>query len=324
MRFKVVLTTVLLVLTFTLLFVQYSISKTPYKGFIFTDMPKEITANPGDTIEIKAGLLNIGWWWLHNFNLTLTGLPEDYEYNITPQYFDHFRILRAWNPTDGLYRVPENFTLTIKIPETGFGLHLLNLTGQEFFSWRKVGNSTLFLLKVISLPNFTISDMIIPEIVRENEPFTINFTVNNGGVGSGAISILIEAPEDWDVSERTKTVTLDANTSTPVEISITPTNTSGTISIYADYMQRENVINITKTGPYLVPLGVGEEPVAAPTGLTAFVDFVLGLGPIVIGIGLVLLVIIVWNVWGIYKGFKERKKPEEMKKQVEPSPNLEL
>ena len=59
MRFKVVLTTVLLVLTFTLLFVQYSISKTPYKGFIFTDMPKEITANPGDTIEIKAGLLNI-------------------------------------------------------------------------------------------------------------------------------------------------------------------------------------------------------------------------------------------------------------------------
>jgi len=315
MRFGVVIAVILLALTFTLFFVHYSTSKRPYRGFVFTDIPEEIVANPGDTVEINGGMLNIGWWWFHNFNLTLTGLPEDYEYNITPQYFEHMRILREWNPIDGLYRVPEKFTLTIKVPENGFGLHLLNLTGQEFFSWRRTGNSTYILLKVISLPEFTISDIVIPETVTEYEPFNISFTVENKGVGWGEIEITVEAPEDWDVSERTKTIALSPNTSIPVDITITPTNTSGSINLFADYWQRENIINITKMGPYLVPVPFEVAEEAPPTGFAAFAEFVSSLGPIVIGIGLILIVIIIWNVWSIYKGHKEKKKPEEMKKE---------
>lgn len=321
MRFGVAITVILIVLTFTLFFVHYSISKRPWRGFIFTDVPEEIVAYPGETVEIEGGMLNIGWWWMHNFNLTLTGLPEDYEYNITPQYFEHLRILREWNPIQGLYRIPENFTLSIKIPEEGFGLHLVNITGQEFFSWRKVGNSTHFLLRVISFPNFTISDIVVPEIVTEYEPFNISFTVENRGVGSGEINISIEVPEDWDISERSKLIVLGPNSSTPVDIIITPTNTSGSINLFADYLQRENIINITKIGPHLIPMPIELPPEEiAPTGFAALIEFVLSLGPIVIGIGLILLVIIIWNVWSIYKGYKEKKRPEEMKKkQAEPS-----
>jgi len=329
MKFRLFLIAALIALTFTALFIHYSISQVPkpWRGFTFSNIPQEIESYPGENITIEGGAINIGWYWLGDFHLTVSGLPEGYNYSITPSYFENLRILREWNPQQGVYRIPQNFTLLIKIPENGFGVHLVNITGQEFRSWYKFSNSTQFILKVISLPNFTITDIVIPETITQYQPFNLTFTAKNEGVGTGSLNITIDTPEDWDVSERTKTIVLDVGASQPVEIVITPTNTSGNINILAEYPYKETIVNITQLGPFLTPMPVELPPVElpGPTGFAAVVEFFRSLGPIVFGVGIILLIIIIWNVWGIYKGYKKKKEPEEMKekkKQAEPSNSI--
>lgn len=329
MKFSLLATAALIAFVFTAFFIHYSISQVPrpWRGFVFANIPQEIEAYPGENITIEGGAINIGWYWLGNFNLTLSGLPEGYDYNITPSYFENLRILREWNPIQGVYRIPQNFTLVINIPENGFGVHLVNITGQEFRSWYKFSNSTQFLLRVISLPNFTITDIAFPETATQYQPFNLTFTAKNEGVGTGSLNITIDVPEDWDVSERTKMIVLDAGASQDVKIVITPTNTSGYVNILAEYPYKETIINITQLGPFLTPMPIELPPVEVPrpTGFAAVVEFIRSLGPIVFGIGIILLIIIIWNVWSIYKAYKKKKEPEEMKekkKQVEPSNSM--
>src|SRR3990170_5142660 len=307
MKFRILAVASIIVLAFTAFFTQYSISQTPrpWRSFIFTDVPAEINAAPGETVTIKGGVLNNGWYWLGDFRLSLSGLPDGYNYTITPNYLEDLMILREWNPQQGVYRVPQNFTLSIKVPNEGFGVHILNMTGQESRSWYKFSNSTVILLKVSSTPKFTLSDIVIPETVAQYKPFNLTFTVNNEGEGSGTLNIAIDAPQDWDVSARNLVVSLDPGASQPVVVTVTPTNTSGNLNILAGYPYKETIVNITQVGPYLTPSPVEMPSEGVPSsGFAAVVEFVKGLGPIVFGIGVILLIIIIWNILGIYKGYK--------------------
>jgi len=325
MKFKLI-SLILIVVVASILLSSFAISPRPYRAFEII-VPEEVLAYPNETVTIEGGVLNKGIWLLHDFHLTLSDLPEDYEYEFSPGWWEHLMTIREWTPERGVYRVPVNFTLTIKVPEDAYGIHRVNITGQEFMSWRKVSNSTEFILKVITFPDFTITNLIVPEEVTEFEPFDMSFSVNNIGEGLGKIDISIELPEDWDISEKSKSLTLEPDTSESVELTITPTNTSGEILIYAEYPFKELILNITKVGPYLIPTPVGvpvEEP-EVPTGFAALLEFLKELSPLVIGIAIVLLLIIAWSAWGIYKSYGTRREPEEMKKkQVESTTFPEL
>jgi len=312
MRLKIA-SLILLTLIFTLSFTYLVTAPTPFRGISIT-VPDEVSGFPGETVTIDGEILNFGQWWLHDFNLTLSGLPENYDYSTNPEHWEHLRIIREWNPEKGVYKAPEKFTLTIKIPEDAVGVHLVNITGQEFVSWKKFSNSTQFILRVTSLAEFSIGDIIVPETVTEFEPFNISMNVKNEGTNVGRIDVTVEVPEDWSVDEKTKTLIIEGGESSPAEFMITPTNTSGEITVFAEYPHRETVLNITKIGPYLVPLPAVAPPTALPSGLAALIESIKDLGPIVIGIILVLVVIIAWNIWSIYKGYSSRKKPEKMKK----------
>ncbi len=296
---------------------KLSIAPLAYRSFEII-LPEEVSVYPGEEVEIKGGILNTGMYSLHWFNLTLTGLPENFEYEINPNYWEHLMILRDWNPKVGVYRVPHNFTLKIKVPKGASGLFLINVTGQEFLSWRKVSNSSLMILKVLPEANFTLTNISIPEEVKEFEPFNISMVVNNIGETRGDINISFELPAEWNISEKSVLVTLNPNESRELTFEIIPSNTSGEIKILAQYPYRREVIKIEKVGPYLIPKPreIEELPeFKLPTGFWALVESIKTLPDYIKGVIIILIIIIVYNILSIVKARREKKKPEEMKKE---------
>jgi len=299
----------------------------PIYGFVM-GLPPEVEVDSGDTVVVNGTLLNIGWYWLHNFNISVSGLPKGSEVNVTPSWFEHLRILREWTPEKGVYLVPEEFQLSIKVPEDSSGVFLVNVTGKEWTSWRQHSNSSTFILRVLPTepPKISLTDILVPEIVSPSEPFNISFEVNNEGAISQLVNLKVNAPEDWAVEPAEQKLVVQANSSEPVVFTLTPTSTSGEVSVFMEYPFRKEILNMTKTGPFIVPSGAFMPGIEfeLPTALASLLDFMKA-NVFVTIIAAILLLIILWNIWQIVKhyGFKSRRgKPEEMKKQVETANHL--
>jgi hypothetical protein len=293
----------------------------PYRGFSI-GMPEMVEAGPGELVTINGTILNFGYYWLHNFNLTASGLPEDYIVTFSPNWFEHVRVLRDWNPEQGLYLVPENFTMSIQVPENATGVFTVNVTGQEFTSWRQLSNSTTFIFRVSTPPKLSISNIVVPETVTEFKEFSISFSVRNDGLADQHVTLSVSAPADWIVAPE-QSLTVNASSSADVSFALTPTNTSGEISVLLEYPYKAQVLNITKVGPMLVPTAPG---IITPTGLIVWFEQQLKtMPPWIIVVAVVFLIIIVWNMYKILRSYRfkfVRKKPEEMKKQIESANHL--
>lgn len=306
-------------------FVQFVQAPRPLRGFIIT-LPSMVEASPGETVVVNGSILNIGLYWLRNFNITVKGLPEDFEVKLIPEKLDVVRILRAWDPEKGVYRVPEEFKIQIKVPENASGAHLLTVTGKEWFSWRKVENSTLLALKIVTPPKLSLSDIVVPEKVVEFEPFNISFEVKNEGAANQTVSLKVIAPQDWKVEPAVQDLTVEGLSSRLVVFTLIPTNTSGTISIFMEYPYRAQILNMTKTGPFIVPAVAEELPkleVQMPTALVALVEFVKK-NTLVTIIAAILLMIIFWNIWQIVKQIKVKKSRRRAEEMVELNPKPKL
>lgn len=280
-------------------------------------LPSEIEMDAGDTVVVNGTLLNVGWYWLHNFNISVSGLPKGSELNVTPSWFEHVRILREWNPERGVYLVPEVFQLTIKVPEDASGVFLVNVTGKEWRSWRQYSNSSAFILKVLPTepPRISLTDIVVPETVVPSEKFNISFEVKNEGVTSQMVTLKVIAPQDWVVEPAEQKMVVQANSSAPVVFTLTPTETSGEISIFMEYPFRKEVLNMTKTGPFIIPsAALAPAEFEMPTAMAELLNFMKANVFITI-IAAILLLIIFWNIWQIAKHYKlksRRGKPEEM------------
>ena len=344
-RFVGLLTLFLTIAFASVIFSQESVSIKLWRSFSI-QLPEEVNAAPGQTITINGGILNTGMWWMHEFNLSITGLPEGSQYYFSPQYFETVHTLKEWNSDIGVYLVPENFSLTITIPENAVGLHLVTVTGQEFQSAKQVTNSTQFVIKTLVEEHFTIANTSFPELVNEGQSFEVKVTVVNDGVKSGSVTVKASMPEDWAVDSKEKSITLEPKNSGDVTFAITPTITSGNVTITAEYLFNGNTTTITKVGPMLVPIpkstsgvttaATTAETTAATTaattaGVTAtlpstgllsgyasklFENF-MGMPLWVIIVAVILVIIILWNLYKIVSKYKfklVRGKPEEMKK----------
>jgi len=332
MKSRMLITFAVLVSILVLSSIQLSVSYAPrlYRSFRI-EVPTEITVSPGDTILINGSIYNTGLWWLHDFNLTLSGLS--YEHFVVPSHFDNLRILRGWDSDRGVYIMPETFLLTIKVPEDATGASFVTITGQEFQSWKQVSNTTTFVLKITSAPTkFSITDLVIPENVTEFQPFDISFTVNNEGSARGNITIATNASEDWTISEKVKTLNLDANSSSKVVLTITPTNSSGIISISAEYPYNQTIIHITKVGNLLIPMPKSATTTTQPVSpilpskiILPYFNTAIPLNKITLLIAIIIIVVLVilWKVLSMYQFKIKRGKPEEMKKQAETAEHVE-
>jgi len=332
MKSRVLITFVILVSILVFSSVELSASYAPrlYRSFRI-EVPTEVVASPGDTITINGSIYNTGLWWLHDFNLTLSGF--DYDYFVVPSHFDNLRILRGWDSDTGVYIMPETFILTIKIPEDATGPSFVTIKGQEFQSWKLVSNTTTFVLKVGSSAGgstqtkFSITDLVIPENVTEFKPFNISFTANNEGSAAGNITITTSASEDWTISEKVMALTLGANSSKKVDLTITPTNSSGIISISAEYPYNQTIIHITKVGNMLIPMSPTtpttqpNKPLLPSYVVLPYFNVAVPLNRITLLIVIIVIVVlaILWKVLSMYQFKVSRGKPEEMKKQITPA-----
>jgi uncharacterized membrane protein len=284
-------------------------------------LPPVIEGRPGETVVVEGGIINRGMFWLHKFTLTLSNLP--YPYEIIPDYFEHVRILRAWDSVKGTHRVPINFTIKIYLPQDATGIYLVNLTGQEHRSWRKVAKSSTFILRVLTnvtiTPNVTVSDLTLPEIVRAGEPFNLSFWVTNLEPVKIDANLSVEVPKNWEIDERTKTISLEPNTSEELKFKITPSETSGNVVVYLEYPYGVMLFNLTKYGPFLVPVTeVPEIPVEVEKPLLErIIEGAKRISPVIWAVIGLITLIVVWNILKIYKFYTGRRKPERVKKEVE-------
>jgi cell division protein FtsL len=296
-------------------------SITPFRGFVMT-LPDQINAQPGDTIIVNGSLMNIGYYWLHDFNLTYSGLPTDFQVSFTPQHWESLMTIRAWDPVNGLYKVPVPFNMTIKIPATAAGAYAINITGQEFQSWKQIQNSSVFVLKVGGVANVTpvsvqgtisVSELIVPETIQEFQPFNVTFNLVNSGDKSQTANISLQAPADWTVTAQ-QSVDVPANNSVPIVFTVIPTATSGNLAVVLEYPYQQTILNITKAGPYLIP-STNETQVSQvlPSGLISFIQENTVLTIIIA----IVVLILIWYFVSTYSFYSKRKKPEQMKKQVE-------
>lgn len=300
-------------------------------------MPAEVDVDPGQDVTIDGGILVTGFYWLHNFDLKVEGMP--YEYEIEPKgRWEHVRILRDWNPEQGMFRVPDKFKLHINIPEDATGSHIVTVTGQEHHSFREVSNFTYFVLRVAGepiKPQLTVTDILVPEEIKEFEPFQLTFKINNEGPMDTDATVTIVVPEDWEVDEASQNLSIKKNESAASAFDIIPTTAAGEVSLVVQYPFREEIIRFTKTGPYLIPAGAvtttlpveEERPPSLFSQLIGYASSLLdrvtgGLEEIespyarsvIIGIIFVLLLIIIWLVLDLVRfARREKKEPEKMK-----------
>ncbi len=302
------------------------IPKQRYYNFIL-QMP-DAEVSPGGNVTIVGNITNMGMWTLRQLNFTLQDMP--YSYQINPSLFQEVRILRDWNPDVGVFRLPYNFTITVFVPQNATGVHLIKLIGQETGSWRQVSNSTEFILQVssaskvppVSAPSVakvSASEISVPSIINQSEPFTASLFVSNGGDSSAVVNVTMNVPSGWNVSESAKQVAVSGNSTEKVTFDITPSNMAGTITAKLSYVFEGNTTTITKSSLLITPSGSEQQQVPAETPsqglLERLVTFAKGLSPIVIGILILISLIIVWNLYKIIKVLSKRgKKPEESKK----------
>ena len=313
---------------FSISYVANSI--TPFRGFI-VNVPSEVSVQPGQTIVVNGSILNIGYYWEHQFNLTYSGVPSNFNVVFTPNYWEHMMTIRAWDPVNGVYKVPVPFIISIDVPsDASGGVYAFNVTGQEFQSARQIQNSSIFILKVSgpavgNVTNVTetqgvvsISQIVVPETVEEFKPFNISFDVVNSGTESQTVNISLQGPADWTLTAP-QSVLVPAGGSVPLVFSAIPTSTAGSLAVVLTYPYQQTILNITKAGPYLIPSTI--TPAVPQFSTTALLTFVQQNTVLTIIIAIVILILI-WYFASTYSFYSKRKKPEEMKKQIETEPKV--
>lgn len=280
-------------------------------------VPKEVEALPGEEVVIQGKLFNNGLFWLRNFKIWLE-VPEGFEYEVNPSFFKAVRILRAWNPEVGLHRLPHNFTIKIKIPEDAVGEYEIKVFGQEQRSWRKVTNSTSFIIKVPGIPKINVTSIELPEKIIAGKEFTLNATLQNKGRGAAKINITLLLPEDWSVEEKTKIIALGANESETISFKILPTESKGRVSLIVEYEFVKEVLRFVALGPQIVPEKevVIEIPQLPRIITKRAIEIIKQVHPVVWAVGIIMAIIIGYNLWKIYRISKSRRYPERFKRQL--------
>jgi len=311
MHLKTLLPFVLLIFVLSLSFAYLSMSYPVLWWRLFTlnvtaeDATKVIEAKPGETVIVNGSITNVGRKWILQLKL-YSNCPFEHELN--PSYFKELAVRWGWDPEIGSFRKPESFTLKIKIPENASGEYKINITGQEIFSPLKVTNSTSFVLNVKPelVANISILEVKFPEEVTEGEPFKVTLVVTNEGNKVEAANITLDAPTDWNVSERMQYLGIEPNVTRDVVFTVVPTTTAGNVTVYLQYPH----VKIVKAGPYLTPL---EAPKEIPkTGFQALIEWVTGYSPIVAGVVILVVVIVAWKIASSYKFKVVRGKEEKI------------
>ncbi len=288
--------------------------KASYYNFDILFLPDEVEVKAGENVTLDISVVNIGSYALREFSLSLSGI--EYPYEITPSGKTDVLVWGDWDSVNGLMRGKKDYKITINVPANATDVHLVNVTGMENFSWRRTSKSGTFILKVIPAvsieQNISVSKVVVPDFIMENEPFHINFSLKNTLPSRQRVDLVLAIPPDWVAVEGKKTYILEPQNDTAASLTVIPTNSSGNISADVVYPFKKQIFALSKIGPSITQ--IIEEPkeeVKKPTGLAALVEFLRNLSPIFLAILVLILVIVIWFITKLVRFYSGRKKPEE-------------
>lgn len=340
-RTKIILALAAVALSLSLTLVSFSSfvqAPKPFYGF-YVIMPSIVQVAPGNQTLIHGGVQNFGFYWEHNVVVNVTGLPAGFEATAVPDFFENLRTLRDWNPQQGLYYVPENLDIAVKVPAGATpGLYSVNVSLVDMQSARHPANSTVFILQVSGqapTQPISISDISVPDTVAAFKPFNISFSVINNVTFNQSVNLTVQIPQDWNATPTVISDVVPASSSKSFFFTITPTNSSGSFSVALTYPYQGVVLNVTKTGPFLTVGGTSglalpslpkitlpQSPMSgsAVSSVAAFASA----NPLITVVVVVVAAVLIYYFYSTYTVSGSRKKPEEPTKQMKQTNQAEI
>jgi len=191
---------------------------------------------------------------------------------------------------------------------------IVTITAQETYTaFRTEGKATL---KVRAKPTaeFSLSGIVLPQTIIENQSFPLNLTVENKGNKEEEVNVSLKLPLGWNCEDGIKSVKLSPGQASTLTFNITPSNTTGSISISMEYPYKGSIANFTRLGPILAPISFEAPKEEVPEYITTYLTAIQEISPILNILSIIFLVIIIWNLYSMYKAGSIRKKEETMKK----------
>jgi len=283
-------------------FVQFAGSVPITRRKLIVSLPEEIEGFSGEEILISGKISSQGTWMRKVF-VYIEGLP--YTYTIEPNYFEVIPLSK-----------PSDFQIKIKIPDNleEEKLYIVTITAQETYTaFRTEGKATL---KVRAKPTaeFSLSGIVLPQTIIENQSFPLNLTVENKGNKEEEVNVSLKLPLGWNCEDGIKSVKLSPGQASTLTFNITPSNTTGSISISMEYPYKGSIANFTRLGPILAPISFEAPKEEVPEYITTYLTAIQEISPILNILSIIFLVIIIWNLYSMYKAGSIRKKEETMKK----------
>lgn len=296
---KKLIFTLIACLVISQIFIQFASSIPITRRKLIISMPEEVEGFSGEEITIYGKISSKGTW-MRNVFIYVEGLP--FAYTIEPNYIDTIPLTQ-----------PSDFQIKIKIPENleEEKVYIVNIIAQETYTAYKIEGKATFKLMVKPTAEFSLSRILYPQEILENQTFSINVTVENKGNKEETANISLKIPEGWVYEDGIKSVTLKPGESSTLSFNIVPSNLTGSVSVIMEYPYKDSVANFTSFGPILTPAKPPEEVVEP---LTSYLVAIQQLSPILNILSIIFLIIIIWNIYSMYKASSVRKKEETMKK----------
>ncbi|MFH8086410.1 MAG: hypothetical protein QW609_01125 [Candidatus Aenigmatarchaeota archaeon] len=264
-------------------------------------LPKEVEGFAGEEITVSGKISSKGTWMRKVF-VFVEDLPLPY--TIEPDYFEVIPFTK-----------PGEFQLKIKIPDNleEEKVYIATIIAQETYTAYRTEGIANIKIRAKPKVEFSLSRIVVPQTIIENQSFPLNVTVENKGSVEEEVKLYLKVPEKWIYEDGVKSLKLKPGEVSTLTFNITPSNITGSISIILEYPYKEGVANFTKLGPILTPISLKPEEVSEEE-ITGYLAAVQEVSPILIVLNIIFLILIVWNIYSMYKYKEVRKKEETMKK----------
>jgi uncharacterized membrane protein len=284
------------------MFVKFAGSTPITRRKLILTLPEEVEGFAGEEIIVSGKISSQGAWMRKVF-VYLEGLP--YTYTIDPNYFEVIPLLK-----------PSEFQIKIRIPDNleEEKLYTVTVTAQETYTAFRTEGKTTFKVRAKPITEFSLSRIVIPQTIIENQSFTLNLTVENKGNKEEEVNVSLRLPLGWNYEDGIKSVKLSPRQSSTLTFNITPSNTTGSISINMQYPYKGSIANFTRLGPILAPISPELPKEEFPEYITTYLTTIQEISPILNVLSIIFLIIIIWNLYTMYKTSSIRKKEETMKK----------
>ncbi|MGC8812511.1 MAG: NEW3 domain-containing protein [Candidatus Aenigmatarchaeota archaeon] len=282
-------------------FVQLAGSIPITRRKLIITLPEEVEGFSGEEITVSGKISSQGTWMRKVF-VYVEGLPLTY--TIEPNYFEAIPLTQ-----------PSDFQIKIKIPDNleEEKVYLVTVTAQETYTAYKIGGTKTLKVRAKPTAEFSLSRILYPQTIVENQSFPLNVTVENKGNEEEEVKISLKLPSGWSYEDGIRAIKLSPGESSTLTFTITPSNTTGSISVNMEYPYKGLMTNFTRLGPILTPISP-EVPEEKVPGITAYLTAIKEISPILNLLSVIFLIIIIWNLYSIHKTSSVRKKEETMKK----------